>query len=155
MQFSSCNGINRQIIFSLNQEFFGINILNIQEIIRYVEPVKVPKSPDFIAGVFNFRGEIIPLFDLRKIFGMSETVCDEFTVIAVVETEGKIFGLLMDRVSDIISYSGEQIQPVPEFNHHNRRKYLKSIGTTEDKIAFILDLPKLVDFDVDEELVNQ
>lgn len=155
LQFTGLDGGCQQILFKVDGDTFGIDVLNIQELIRYTAPVKVPKSPDFVTGVINFRGEIIPVLDLRKIFSKNEVICDDFTVISVVETEGKIFGLLVDRVTDIITLSNEQIQPIPEFANNLKTQYLKSIGKMGEQLVLMLDLNRLVDFEKIEESVNR
>ncbi len=150
LQFTSLEGGTQQVIFNVGDEYFGIDILNIQEIIRYTQPTKVPKAPVFVEGVINFRGEIIPVINLDRVFGLD---CDdkEYTVIVVVETSQKMYGLLVENVLDIVSFGTSEIQPVPEFSNNEKTRYLKSMAKHDDQIVLMLDLDKLVDFEAVEQ----
>ena len=151
LQIAGAAGEFQQMIFMVDTEEFGVDVLKVQEIIRYIKPVKVPNAPSFVQGVINFRGEIIPVLDVRRIFKMEFTTYNEFTVIVVVETSGKIFGLTVDQVLDIISIPEEKVQPTPEFSSKEKTKYLKAMGKVDGRLILMMDLDKLVDFrEVDE-----
>lgn len=150
LQFTSLEGGTQQVIFNVGEDCFGIDILNIQEIIRYTPPTKVPKAPAFVEGVINFRGEIIPVLNLDRVFGLA---CDdkEYTVIVVVETSQKMYGLLVDNVLDIVSFGIAEIQPVPEFSNNEKTRYLKSMAKHDNQIVLMLDMDRLVDFEAVEQ----
>lgn len=146
LQIAGNAGELQQMVFIVDTEEFGVDVLKVQEIIRYVKPVKVPNAPGFVQGVINFRGEIIPVLDIRRIFKLESTTFNEFTVIVVVESSGKIFGLTVDRVLDIINFPQEKIQTTPEFSSNEKTKYLKAMGKVDNRLILLLDLDKLVDF---------
>jgi purine-binding chemotaxis protein CheW len=146
LQFVGAGNENQQMIFNLGPEEFGIEILKVQEIIRFVKPVKVPKAPECVAGVINFRGDIIPVLNLRQIFGLEPLKYDEFTVIIIVKSNEKTFGMIVDSVSDIIAIPEANIQP-SEFSAKERTKYLKAMVKLENRLVLMLDLDKVVDFD--------
>ncbi|HOP74314.1 MAG TPA: chemotaxis protein CheW [Bacillota bacterium] len=150
LQFTSLEGGTQQVIFNAGDDYFGIDILNIKEIIRYIPPTKVPKAPVFVEGVINFRGEIIPVLNLDRVFG-SASNNKEYTVIVVVETSQKMYGLLVENVLDIVSFGTAEIQPVPEFSNNEKTQYLKSMAKHDDQIVLMLDLDKLVDFEAVEQ----
>jgi purine-binding chemotaxis protein CheW len=152
LQFIGSSNENQQMIFNLDTEEFGIDVLKVQEIVRFIKPVKVPKAPDCVFGVINFRGEIIPVLDLRQIFGLEPTKYGEFTVIIIVKTNEKTFGMIVDRVVDIINIPEANIQRT-EFSAKEKTKYLKAMGKLENRLVLLLDLDKVVDFDkIDESL---
>jgi purine-binding chemotaxis protein CheW len=153
LQFIGSSTENQQMIFNLDTEEFGIDVLKVQEIVRFIKPVKVPKAPDCVFGVINFRGEIIPVLDLRQIFGLEPTKYGEFTVIIIVKTNNeKTFGMIVDKVVDIINIPEANIQRT-EFSSKEKTKYLKAMGKLENRLILLLDLDKVVDFDkIDESM---
>ncbi len=153
LQFAGLSSENQQLIFSIETEEFGVDALKVQEMIRFLTPVKVPNAPAVVRGVINFRGEVIPVLDMRKIFQLEPGNYNEFTVIVIVETNNKIFGLIVDKVSDIISIPENNIQPTPEFSSKEKTKYLKAMGKVGHRLILMIDLEKVIDFhELDEAL---
>lgn len=126
-----------------------MNVLSVQEIIRYVKPTKIPHAPWFVEGVIDFRGEVIPVLNMRSKFGIEAGTNNEFSVIIIVEYSGKIMGMIVDGVSDILNLPAEKIQPTPDLNSHEKTKYLKAMGKFNERLILILDLEKI--FSIDEE----
>jgi purine-binding chemotaxis protein CheW len=155
LQFTGLGCGNQQLLFLIGSEEFGVDALKVQELIRYTSPVKVPNAPPSVRGVINFRGEVIPVLDMRKIFQLEQGDYNEFTVIVVVETNSKTFGLIVDRVLDIISLSEDNIQPTPEFSSKEKTKYLRAMGKIGSRLILMLDLDKVVDFREIEEVIPQ
>jgi purine-binding chemotaxis protein CheW len=155
LQFAGLGSGNQQLIFSIGSEEFGVDALKVQELIRYSSPVKVPNSPPTVRGVINFRGEVIPILDMRKIFQLEPGNYNEYTVIVVVETNNKIFGLIVDRVLDIMSFMDDNIQATPEFSSKEKTKYLKSMGKIGSRLILMVDLERVVDFREIEEVITQ
>lgn len=136
------------ITFLVDTEEYGVDALRVQEVIRYVTPVKVPNAPESILGVINFRGEVIPIVDLRKIFGFSPLVIDQYTVIVIMETEGKIFGLVADRIMDMVNLPVSKINESSVGNSQGNQRYLKAMVKFEGRLLLILDLDKVITFDL-------
>lgn len=155
LQFAGLGFGNQQLIFLIGSEEFAVDALRVQELIRYSVPVKVPNAPAAVRGVINFRGEVIPVLDMRRIFQLESGNYNEFTVIVVVETGGKVFGLIVDRVLDIISLADDNIQSTPEFSSKEKTKYLKSMGKIGNRLILMVDLEKVVDFREIEEIFPQ
>ena len=154
LQFAGQGG-NQQLLFLIGSEEFGVDALKVQELIRYTLPVKIPNAPPVVRGVINFRGEVIPVLDMRMIFQLELGNYNDFTVIIVVETNGKIFGLIVDRVLDIISFSEDNIQPTPEFSSKEKTKYLRAMGKIGSRLILMIDLERVVDFREIEEIIPQ
>jgi len=124
----------------------------VQEIIRYTPPIKVPNAPAHVEGVIDFRGEVIPVLCLREKFGLPVLENKEYMVIIVVEVNGKILGLIVDQVSDILNLPEEKIQETPEFSSREKTKYLKSVGKFGDRLILLLDLDKIINLEDQEQL---
>jgi len=138
----------QQITFLVDTEEYGVDALRVQEIIRYLTPVKVPNAPEPIRGVINFRGEVIPIVDLRKTFGLNPLEIDQYTVIVILETEGKIFGIVVDRILDIVNIPVSKINDSSMGNSQANRKFLKAMVKFEGRLILILDLDMIITFDM-------
>lgn len=139
----------QQITFLVDTEEYGVDALQVKEIIRYLSPVKVPNAPEPILGVINFRGEVIPVVDLRKTFGLSPLRIDQFTVIVIAETEGKIFGMAVDRVLDMVNVPLSKLNDNSGTTSKDDQKHLKTIVKINGRLILILDLNKIITFDTD------
>lgn len=151
MDLVNLNAVNeeevQQVVFWIEEEEFSVDITDIQEIIKYTAPVKVPKSPDYIIGIINFRGHVIPVIDLRIIFNFPKIEINNYPIIVVVEVEEKIFGLLVDKVTDIVTLTNEETEPPPNFSNSKKAKYIRSIAKINNRMIFMLDLEKLINGD--------
>jgi purine-binding chemotaxis protein CheW len=139
----------QQITFLVDTEEYGVDALQVKEIIRYLSPVKVPNAPEPILGVINFRGEVIPVVDLRRTFGLSPLQIDEFTVIVIAETEGKIFGMAADRILDLVDVPLSKLNENSGATAKEDQKHLKTIVKINGRLILILDLNKLITFEPD------
>lgn len=152
LQFTSSEAEKQLIIFTVGNEEYGLDVLRVQEIIRYVTPTKIPHAPDYVEGVINFRGEVIPTLCLRKRFGLPARADNDFSVIIVIEMNGKTVGLTVDQVSDILNIPSEQIQVTPELSARPETQYLKAMGKLGDRLIMILDLDKIMSISSQEQL---
>ena len=132
------------VSFKLGNEEFGIDILMVQEINRMLEITKVPKSPDFIEGVINLRGRVIPIINLRKKFGLPDKETDESTRIVVVNLSDKVIGMIVDAVSEVLRLSSNTVEPPPPMVSGVESEYIKGVGKIDDKLLILLDLNKLL-----------
>ncbi len=138
----------QQITFLVDTEEYGVDALRVQEIIRYLKPVKVPNAPASIQGVINFRGEVIPVVDIRKTFGLNPLEIDQYTVIVILETEGKIFGIVVDRILDMVDIPLSKIDDSSVGSSQLNRKYLKAMVKFDSRLILILNLDKIITFDM-------
>ncbi len=135
---------NQYITFLIDKEEYGISVLLVQEIMRYQRLTKINNSNKVIKGVFNFRGNVIPVLDMHFKLGLPPGEYDEFTVIIVVEVGGKTLGMIVDRVSDILSFQPSDVQPVDaDFAEDVKTNYLQAIGKTGNKIIQLMNPDKL------------
>ena len=136
------------LTFSLGGEGYGISILKVKEIIGMLSITQVPRTPEFIKGVINLRGKIIPIMDLRIKFGMDEKAYNERTCIIVIEVNiqgsERLLGVVVDTVSEVINISAEEIEPAPEYGSKAEHNLISGMGKVKDRVVIILDIEEVV-----------
>ena len=130
--------------FFLNDEEYGIEILKVQEIIGMLPITRVPSTPEFVKGVINLRGKIIPVTDLRSRFGMDEHETTAETCTIVVHTAGLEIGFIVDKVSEVLDISDSEIEDVPSFGAEVGTDYLLGIGNTNGRVTLLLDIERIL-----------
>ena len=126
--------------FYLAEEEYGIEILRVREIIGMMKITAVPRTPEYIRGVLNLRGKVIPVVDLRLKFGMEATEQTEETCIIVVETEDSERGIIVDKVSEVLAIPVDAAKPPPYFGEEVDTSYIRGIGQTEGRVQMLLDI---------------
>ena len=132
------------LTFTLGNEFYGVDILKVQEIRGYDTVTRIPDAPEFIKGVINLRGAIVPVIDLRIKFRLSHVDYNEFTVMIILNVARRIVGIVVDSVSDVTQLTPEQIKPTPEFGSALDTRYISGLGTLEDRMLILVDIEKLL-----------
>ncbi|KHK04059.1 chemotaxis protein CheW [Desulfovibrio aerotolerans] len=132
------------VTFSIGEEEFGVDILSVQEIIRMMDITKVPRAPDFVEGVINLRGKVIPIIDLRRRFGLSTRDHDKHTRIIVIEINNMIVGFVVDSVSEVLRIPASTVEPPPPVVSGLESEYISGVGKLEDRLLILLDLNKLL-----------
>lgn len=132
------------VTFSIGEEEFGVNILKVQEIIRTMEITKVPRAPDFVEGVINLRGKVIPIIDLRRRFGLAPRGHDKNTRIIVIEINNIIVGFVVDAVSEVLRIPASTVEPPPPVVAGVESDYVSGVGKLQDRLLIMLDLDKLL-----------
>lgn len=145
--------------FQLAREEYGLEILKVREIIGLMEITRVPRTRDFVRGVINLRGKVIPVVDLRLKFGMEACEPTEQTVIIVVQctVDGRplTMGLLVDQVLEVLSIDGSQIEPAPSLGHAAvEDDFILGVGKHEKRIVFLLDIARILSNDEAREVVT-
>ncbi|PJA97608.1 MAG: chemotaxis protein CheW [Ignavibacteriales bacterium CG_4_9_14_3_um_filter_34_10] len=130
------------VSFKIGSEEFGVDILKVQEINRMLQITKVPNTPDFIEGVINLRGRVIPVIDLRVKLNMTKKEHDKQTRIIVVELEDKTVGFLVDEVSEVLRIPKSITEAPPELVANVNSEYITAVGKLEDRLIILLDLEK-------------
>lgn len=132
------------LVFTLGNEEYGIDILKVQEIRGYDQVTEIANTPDFIKGVINLRGTIVPIVDLRIKFGIGNASYDQFTVVIILNVVGRVIGVVVDGVSDVIALAAEQVRPSPEFGSALDTRYLQGLGTVDGRMIILTDIEKLL-----------
>ena len=133
------------LTFTLGEEHYGVDILKVQEIRGYDAVTRVPDAPEYIKGVINLRGTIVPVIDLRLKLRLREARYDSLTVMIVLNVEDRVVGIVVDGVSDVVPLSQEQIRPTPEFGAAVDTRFISAIGTLDERMLILLDIETLLD----------
>jgi purine-binding chemotaxis protein CheW len=136
--------IREFLAFKLGSEEYGIDILRVQEIRSYERPTRIANAPDFIKGVVNLRGVIVPIIDMRLKFRLEQATYDHFTVVIVLNIGQRVMGIVVDAVSDVITLTPDQLRPVPEFNAAIASDHLLAIGAVDERMLILVDIEKLM-----------
>ena len=132
------------VSFHLGSEEYGVDISQVQEIIRMVEITHVPRAPHFMEGVINLRGQLIPIIDLRTRFGMQRTEHTKSTRIVVTEIGSKKVGIIVDSVSEVINIPIEQVEDAPDMIAGVGTEYIQGVGKVNDRLIILLDLTMVI-----------
>ncbi len=134
----------KYLTFVLNNEVYGIEILKVREIIGFMDVTNVPQTPDYMKGVINLRGKVIPVIDLRLKFSMVEGEQTPETCTIVVEVDCASIGLIVDRVSEVMEINGDEIEDAPQFGHGIDTDFIMGLGKAKDAIVILLDIAKVL-----------
>ena len=133
------------VVFKLGKEEYGVNIMQVQEIGPYEQPVKVPNTPSFVEGVMNLRGKVIPVLSLKKRFNISGQELTENTRTIVINFGDKQIAFIVDDASEVLTLDAADIQETPEIIAGVERRYITGIGKQGNRLLIILDLSFLLD----------
>lgn len=132
------------VVFKLDEEEYGIDIINVKEIGVYKEPVKVPNSPKFIEGIINYRGEVIPIVNLKKRFNLNNLIINKNTRVIVININNKQIGFVVDEASQTIRLDESEIEKAPEIVTGIDSEYITAVGKKDDRLILIIDLEKVL-----------
>jgi purine-binding chemotaxis protein CheW len=136
---------NEYLTFTLGKEEYGIEILKVQEIRGYEAVTRIANAPEFIKGVVNLRGIIVPIVDMRIKFNLGEARYDQFTVVIILNVAGRVVGMVVDSVSDVIQLTAEQVRAAPDFASTTfDTKYITGLGTIDSRMLILVDIEKLM-----------
>lgn len=132
------------LAFTLGSEEYGIDILKVQEIRGYEAVTRIANAPEFIKGVINLRGIIIPVIDMRIKFNLGTPVYDQFTVVIILNISQRVMGMVVDSVSDVTTLTQDQVKPAPEMGSAFNSDYLIGLGTVDERMLILVDIDKLM-----------
>jgi purine-binding chemotaxis protein CheW len=138
------SGLTQFISFAIGDDQYGVDIMAVREIKGWSEITHLPKQPDYMRGVLNLRGAMVPIIDLRCRFDQGKTEATPLHVVIVVQIGPKMVGLLADRVLDIISFEASQVQPVPRVSAASRMDFLSGLVMVEGAMIALIDLSNML-----------
>lgn len=157
MSVTGINEVRPYLTFMLDEELFAVDVAKVREVLEYTEITKIPKMPEYMRGVINLRGTVVPVMDLRLKFGMSRTENKLNTCVIVLEinleNENLILGALADSVQEVFDLEPNQIDPAPKFGTRFKTEFLKGLGKRDEKFIMLLDIDKV--FTTDELIQTQ
>jgi purine-binding chemotaxis protein CheW len=137
-------GAREYLTFRLDQEEYGIDILKVQEIRGYEPPTRIANAPNFIKGVVNLRGTIVPIVDMRLKFSCSKAEYNDFTVVIILKLNQRIVGIVVDSVSDVMELSTDSVKSAPDVDSVIERGAVLGLGSLGDRMLILLDIEKLM-----------
>jgi purine-binding chemotaxis protein CheW len=132
------------LTFRLGAEEYGIEILKVQEIRGWENPTAIANTPEFIKGVINLRGTIVPIVDLRVKFRLNEPTYNELTVVIILSVARRVMGVVVDAVSDVTTLSPEQLRAAPEFGAALDTRFITGLGTVGERMLILVDIERLM-----------
>ncbi len=150
--YFSSNGSHKFLTFALAGEEYGINIMQVKEIIGMMPVTVLPQTPDYVKGVINLRDKVIPIIDLRCKFNLESVEPTERTCIIVIETETEdqnhtLVGLIIDSVSEVINLKGDEVEPAPAMQTQLREQLILGLAKCENGVKILLDIDKVINYD--------
>ncbi|MGY3039494.1 purine-binding chemotaxis protein CheW [Rhodanobacter sp. TND4EL1] len=134
----------QQLTFNLAGEEYGVDILSVREIRGWSRVTRIPQTPAYVLGVLNLRGAIVPIMDLRLRFGLERETYAESTVVIIVAVAERLFGIVVDAVSDVVDIDPAAVKPVPDMGAIVDTRYLKGLATHVERMVMLLDVEKLM-----------
>ena len=141
---SQTDEILQLVSFKIGEEEFGVDILKVQEINRMDQITRVPNAPEYVSGVMNLRGKVIPIIDLRKRFRLAKKERDKDTRIIVVELKTRVVGFLVDAVNEVLRIPKNVTEPPPPMVAGIGSEYITAVGKLEDRLLILIDLEKIL-----------
>ena len=135
---------NEFLTFRLGSEEYGIEILKVQEIRGYDAITQIANAPEFIKGVVNLRGIIVPIVDMRIKFRLGDATYDQFTVVIILNVAGRVMGIVVDAVSDVLTLQAGQMRAAPGLGSVIDTEYIMGLGTVDERMLILIDIEKLM-----------
>jgi purine-binding chemotaxis protein CheW len=132
------------VTFTLEDETYGMNVMQVQEVLREVEVAPVPGAPDYVLGIINLRGNVVSVIDARTRFGLQPKESDEMSRIIVIEAQQQILGILVDSVAEVVDIERDEIDTAPNVGNAETSKYIDGVVSRGDKLLILVDLNKLL-----------
>ncbi len=137
--------IQQFLTFKVSNEEYGVSLMSVREIKGWAKATRLPNSPEFMKGVINLRGVVIPIFDLRKRFKMGDTEPNEKNVVIMLAVGKRLIGILVDAVSDILNVNSSEVRPAPHVESKIEADFVSGIISIDEKMVVILDIQKVFD----------
>jgi purine-binding chemotaxis protein CheW len=140
------------VTFKLDSETYGINVMQVQEVLRYTEIAPVPGAPTYVLGIINLRGNVVTVIDTRSRFGLVSNEVTDNTRIVIIEAEKQVIGILVDSVAEVVYLKGSEIDVAPNVGNDESAKYIQGVSNREGELLILVDLDKLLSDDEWDEL---
>jgi len=140
------------VTFQLEEETYGINVMQVREVLRYTEIAPVPGAPDYVLGIINLRGNVVTVIDTRSRFGLMEGEITDNTRIIVIESEHQVIGILVDSVAEVVYLRSSEIDTTPSVGTDESAKFIQGVSNRDGELLILVDLNKLLTDDEWDEL---
>ncbi len=138
------DSIIQWVTFHLENEKYGIKVMQVQEVLRMTEIAPVPGAPHYVLGIINLRGNVVTVIDTRKRFGLSDVENDDETRIVIVEANNNVVGILVDSVAEVVDLKISDIETAPNVGNDESSKYIQGVSSRENELLILVDVNKLL-----------
>jgi len=138
------DSIIQLVTFHLDGEIYGIDVMQIQEVLRVTEIAPVPGAPPYVLGIFNLRGNVVTVIDTRGRFSLPPGEITDSTRIVIIESDKQVVGILVDGVAEVVELNTDRIDPAPNVGDDESSRYIQGVATLDDKLLIVVDLNKLL-----------
>ncbi len=135
------------VTFKLESELYGVNVMQVQEVLRMTEIAPVPGAPHYVLGIINLRGNVVTVMDTRKRFGLTPKETDDATRIVILELRDQVIGILVDSVAEVVYLRASEIETAPNVGNDESSKYIQGVNSREGELLILVDLNKLLSDD--------
>lgn len=132
------------VTFRLDGEIYGINVMQVQEVLRVTEIAPVPGAPDYVMGIINLRGNVVTVIETRKRFGLQSGEIDDSSRVVISEADGNVVGILVDSVAEVVDLKRSEIESSPNVGNEESSKYIEGVATHNDNLLILVDINKLL-----------
>ncbi|MFA7095202.1 MAG: chemotaxis protein CheW [Gammaproteobacteria bacterium] len=132
------------VTFRLDNETYGINVMQVQEVLRVTEIAPVPGAPDYVLGIINLRGNVVTVIDTRKRFGLMPKEPDDSTRIVIIEADKQVVGILVDAVAEVVDLRASEMESAPNVGNDESSKYIQGVASRGGELLILVDLNKLL-----------
>jgi len=140
------------VTFKLNSETYGINVMQVQEVLRYSEIAPVPGAPLYVLGIINLRGNVVTVIDTRQRFGLESSDVTDNTRIVIIEAEKQVIGILVDSVAEVVYLKASDIDDAPNVGNEDSARFIQGVSNREGELLILVDLNQLLSDDEWDEL---
>ncbi len=141
---SSDDPVLQWVTFRLAGETYGVNVMQVQEVLRYTEIAPVPGAPDYVLGIINLRGNVVTVIDTRNRFGLVSGETTDNTRIVIIETEGHVIGILVDSVAEVVYLRQSEIETAPNVGNDESAKFIQGVCHKNNELLILIELNKLL-----------
>ena len=138
------NPISQWVTFRLGEETYGVNVMQVQEVLRMTEIAPVPGAPPYVLGIINLRGNVVTVMDTRSRFGLPPHEADDATRIVIIEAEDQVVGILVDSVAEVVYLKQSDIELAPNVGNEESSRYIQGVANRDEGLLILVDLDKLL-----------
>ncbi|AAW86321.1 chemotaxis protein CheW [Aliivibrio fischeri] len=142
------------VTFQLEEETYGINVMQVREVLRHTEIAPVPGAPDYVLGIINLRGNVVTVIDTRSRFGLMQGEITDNTRIIVIESERQVIGILVDSVAEVVYLRSSEIDTTPSVGTEESAKFIQGVSNRDGNLLILVDLNKLLSDDEWDDMAN-
>lgn len=142
------------VTFRLEKEVYGVNVMQVQEVLRYTDIAPVPGAPAYVIGIINLRGNVVTVIDTRQRFGLAPTEITDNSRIIIIEVSGQVVGILVDAVAEVVYLSQSEIESPPNLGNEEAAKFIHGVCHKNDRLLILVELDKLMTEDEWAEIIN-